>query len=88
MISLVEVGSFEEFKSPPPAEEEDDEFDEDEIRFIAMDIAIVGGKENDNTAILLGKINKNTFIFQGDNKKTNQVPDKPVKKENVYYVLI
>jgi len=69
-------------------EEIDYEFDDDDIRFIAMDIAIVGGKENDNTAILLGKINKNTLkrsIEYVQTKNGMSTLDQVVLIKRLYY---
>ena len=51
---------------PPTSEdifdgkEIDYEYKDDELRFVAMDIAVVKGDANDRTAIILGNINKNT----------------------------
>ena len=42
-------------------DEIDYDFKDSDIRYIAMDIAIVGGKKNDNTAIILGALDKDTY---------------------------
>ena len=46
------------------------DFKDDEIRWLTMDIAVAGGRENDNTAFLLGKINQSTLKRSVENVST------------------
>jgi len=40
--------------------EPDYNFDEDEIRYMSVDIAVSGGREDDNTCMILGSVNRKT----------------------------
>lgn len=63
--------------------EVDYEFNSDDIRYLTTDIAVAGGKDNDNTIYLLGAVNSNTM-----RKKEEYITSKNGLNSNMQVVLM